>query len=171
MDFVALVVVAVVAAALTAAAAYNGLADGRQAVRDAWSALDAALRRRADGIAPLAALARVAGETPADLTVALSAKNQAAVAFNPRQLAEAESALTGALTRLLAEPPPDLSSQPGFGRCKSDLVAAGRALSAEVGRYNDAVATYNATLASVPHQWAAVAFGFKPQLPFELKPA
>ncbi len=157
MDEVSLAIAVVVAvAALVTAGAYNGLAELRQAVRDAWAGLDGDLRRRSDLLPPLASAAR--GDPR--LAAVLAAKNRAAVAFNPEQLAAAEGELTAHLRTLLADP--------AFAGHRPDLSAAHSRLAAAVGRYNRAVLAYNAARASFPHDAVAAVFGFKPQPTFEL---
>ncbi len=168
MDLLLTVAMIVLVLLVGAAAAYNGLAFLRQDVRDAWGAMDQQLRRRYEMLPPLVAVVRATGEPyPPALSAALTAKNQAAVAFNPQQLATAEAALSAHLRDLFDQPPASLANDPGFARSRSDLSAAATAIGQAGRRHNDAVAAYNAALESFPHDVAAVAFGFKPQPTFE----
>ena len=167
MDVLLTLAVIAVVVLLATLAAYNGLAGLRQDVRDAWAAMDAELRRRSDLLPPLAAAVRATGEpSPVPLAAVLAAKNQAAVAFNPHQLAEAEAALSSALEQLFAAPPATLAGNPAFARCRADLATAGDRMAAAGRRYNAAVHAYNAARVSFPHDAVAATFDFKPQPTF-----
>ena len=167
MDVLLTLAVIGVVVLLATLAAYNGLAGLGQDVREAWAAMDAELRRRSDLLPPLAAAARATGEPqPPLLAAVLAAKNQAAVAFNPHQLAEAEAAMSAALAELFAAPPAALVGNPAFARCRADLSVAGDRIAAAGRRYNAAVHAYNAARASFPHDAVAATFGFKPQPTF-----
>ena len=98
-------------------------------------------------------------------------KNQAAVAFNPQQLAEAEATLSAHLRELFDQPPKNLANDPNFAKCRADLLGVAVAIELARGQHNGAVEAYNAALESFPHDVAAVAFGFKPQPTFEATPA
>jgi LemA protein len=169
MDIVWTVAILGVAVLLWTAAAHNGLASLRQDVRGAWGVLDEQLRRRYELLSPLVAVARDAGEGshPA-LSAALTAKNQAAVAFNPQQLAAAEASLTASLRSLFDQPPQALANNRAFADARTDLAAVARSIELAVSRHNAAVQAYNAALVSFPHDVVAALFGFKPQPPFEL---
>ena len=168
MDVVLTFAVIAVVLLVGAAAVYNGLASLRQEVRDAWGTMDLHLRRRYDLLAPLVAAVRATGEPyPPALTAALTAKNQAAVAFNPQQLAAAEATLSAHLRELFAQPPQSLANDLNFARCRADLLGVAVAIDLARGHHNAAVEAYNAALDSFPHDVAAVAFGFKPQPTFE----
>ena len=169
MDVAVLSLAVAVLAGVGVAACFNALADRRQAVRDAWAVTDAALRRRADLLPPLAAAVRdTADPSPPALAAALAARNRAAVAFNPDQLADAERTLSAHLRELLKSPPPSWTARPALARHRSDLSAADAALTAAGQRYNDAVADYNAALNAFPTEYVARPFGFRPQPPFHL---
>ena len=164
MDGALIIAVLFAALLLLLIAAHNGLASLRQDVRDAWGAMDAELRRRYDLLPGLVAAARAAGPTiPAALAAAMTAKNRAAVAFSPHQLADAEAALSAHLRDLFAQPPASLAGVPAFARSRSVLLAAQLRVDDASRRYNAAVEDYNAALGSFPHDVVAAAFGFKPQ--------
>ena len=165
------VVVTGVVVLLVAVAAYNGLSALRQDVRDAWGDMDGQLRRRYELLGPLTSAARTAGgPTPPALAAVLEAKNRAAVAFNPAQLADAEADITAGLRELFSGPPPALAAAPAFARARADLLAVDAAIGGAGRRYNDAVHAYNAARVSFPHDAVALAFGFKAQPMFELPP-
>ena len=131
--------------------------------------MDAALRRRADLLPPLAAAVRESADpSPPALSAALAARNRAAVAFDPAQLAAAEGELSAHLRDLLKVPPASWAARPGFARCRSDLTTADATLTAADRRYNDAVADYNAALTDFPTEWVAFVLRSKPQVPFSL---
>ena len=172
MDVLWIAAVTALVLLLVTAAAYNGLASLRQDVRDAWGEMDRHLRRRYDLLPPLVACARSTGDPhPPALAAALVAKNQAAVAFNPQQLAAAEAALSAHLRELFDHLPPALAAAPAFRQVKADLSAVAVAITQSARRYNDAVHAYNTVLLSFPHDVVATAFGFKPQPTFELAPS
>jgi LemA protein len=169
MDGFLIVAAVLVVVLLLVTAAHNGLAMLRQDVRDAWGSMDAQLRRRYDLLPPLVSIARATGEPiPPALAAALTAKNQAAVAFNPHQLAEAEAALTAHLRELFARPPGPLSALPAFAPSRALLLAAQSDIDRSVRRYNEVVEAYNTALLSFPHDIVALAFGFKAQPVFPL---
>jgi LemA protein len=156
-----------IVAALAAMGTYNGLKALRAEVRDAWADMDAELVRRYELLPPLVAAARATCDpTPAGLSAAVAARNRAAVAFDPQQLADAESAVTAGLRALFASPPPALAAHPSYARSRADLLAAEGRITDAGDRYNATVAAYNAALRSFPQDWAAAAFGFKPQPTF-----
>ena len=170
MEVAALVLVVVGVGVVTMAAAYNAVASLRQDVRDAWTAMDAALRRRAELLPPLVSAARSTGEpTPPALADAVAARNRAAVAIDAGALAAAESDLSSHLRTLFASPPPRLADHPAFAECRSSLTAADAAIAAAGRQYEAAVGSYNAARASFPTSWAAVAFGFGRQSPFGVR--
>lgn len=150
-----------VAALLVVAGAYNGLAALRQEVRDAWADMDAELRHRYDLLPSLVAASRAAGEAPPALAAVLAAKNQAAVAFSPQQLATAEAALSAHLRELFA------TRVAGLDQPRADLTAAEGRIVRAARRYNAAVAEYSAVRGSFPHGVVAATCGFQAQPAFE----
>ena len=164
MEVAALVSILILVAVVTTAAAYNAVASLRQDVRDAWAAMDAELRRRAELLPAVVNAARAdGGPTPPALAAAVAARNRAAVAIDADHLAVAESDLSRHLRELFA------STSPALAGCRAGLTSADAAIAAAGGRYNDAVGSYNAALASFPTSWAATAFGFGPQAVFGLR--
>ena len=171
MDGLSILAVLLVVVLLTALAAYNGLMSLRQDVRAAWAAMDVQLHKRYALIPPLASAARGPdASAPPGLAAAVAAKNRAAVAFNPAQLASAEADLTAGLHALFASPPPGTVGTPAFDRARAELAAAEATIATAARTYNAAVADYNAALRSFPMDWAALLFGFRPQPPLTVDP-
>ena len=98
IEAVVAIAVAVFIVLLIVLATYNALTQQRQDVRAAWAKMDDALKQRYVLIPTLIGVVQsIGGEAATKLAAVSAAKNQAAVAFNPQQLADAESALTKAI--------------------------------------------------------------------------
>ncbi len=155
-------------------AAYNGVADLRQDVRTAWRAMDEALRQRYDRLPALVAAVRNAGSPDdrvgAALAAATAAKNNAAVAFSPEQLAAAEAKLSVALSDLFshATARPELTGDPAFQKARTEMLASDAEITKARLAYNDAVVTYNSAVRSFPYDVVATAAGLKQQVTFDL---
>jgi LemA protein len=150
---------------------YNGLTHLRQEVRAAWAQMDESLKKRYDLMPALIATVQAAGGEPATkLPAIITAKNQAAVAFNPQQLASAEIALTEGIHELLAaaERDPALNVSPKFVEIRQKLLASEKAIDKTCRRYNDRVDHLNEMLGSFPTILTAAVIGLKSQPAFVL---
>jgi LemA protein len=157
--------------ALILLSTYNSLTQQRQEVRTAWAKMDEQLKNRYDLMPGLImAVQANGGEAATKLPSVNSAKNQAAVAFNPAQLASAEIALTIAIHEVLreAQSDPALMGDLRFIEIRQDLARSEKRVDQACKRYNDAVAHLNESLTSFPMVFTATLIGLKPQPAFEL---
>ena len=161
---VALIVLAIVLLVLLST--YNGLMQLRQDVRAAWAQMDEQLKNRYQLIPVLVGIVRAAGGDAAEKLVAVStAKNQAAVAFNPVMLAQAESALSVAIHEVLAaaEQQEGLKTDPRFIEIRRQLISSENLIAQSSRRYNDKVDALNASMTSFPYALTARAIGLQLQ--------
>jgi LemA protein len=152
-------------------ATYNGLTQQRQDVRSAWGAVDEQFKQRYQLVPGLiTAVQAVGGETAAKLPAVSIAKNQAAVAFNPAQLASAEIALTVAIHDVLSTAANDavLSSDPGFSDIRQKLISSEKQIEKARKSYNDRVDHFNESIKSFPTIITAKLAGLRPQLALQL---
>jgi LemA protein len=150
---------------------YNSLTHQRHEVRAAWAKMDEQLKRRYDLMPDLLTVVQSHGGDPAaELPDVSSAKNRAAVAFDPADLASAEIALTVAIHQVLtaAERDPALSANPKFVEVRRNLLASEKQIDQARKRYNDDVDHLNESLSSFPTIFTAKLVGLKPQPAFVL---
>jgi LemA protein len=160
----------VVIALMALLATYNALAELRQQVRTAWGDLDRQLKKRYDLLPMLVNLVQSTGSAGVvPISAVIAAKHEAAVAFNPPQLAAAESALDLAIDHVLArsESEPALKSDSRFEAIKQKLLASNADIARSRMQYNDDVAAFNAAAAGFPYSVSAVLFGFVAQPTFD----
>ncbi len=149
---------------------YNGLTQQRQEVRAAWAQMDETLKRRYDLIPALITTVQASGgETAGKLSAVSNAKNQAAVAFSPADLAKAESALSHAIHDVLATAAFDssLSENPAFKDIQQQLLASETQIEQARKRYNDQVEALNSSITSFPQVMTAKVIGLRRQPGFE----
>jgi LemA protein len=161
---VALILLAIVLLVLLST--YNGLMQLRQDVREAWAQMDEQLKNRYQLIPVLVGIVRAAGGDAAEKLVAVStAKNQAAVAFNPVMLAQAESALSAGIQEVLAAAgrQEGLKSDPRFVEIRRQLINSENLIAQSSRRYNDKVDALNASMTSFPYALTARAIGLQLQ--------
>ena len=160
---VVLVVVAVVVLAVLTM--YNGLVRARLRVREAWSAVEVQLQRRADLIPNLVETVKgyVAHErgTLESVTRARAALQSAS---GPAQAAEANNQLTQTLRSLfaVAEAYPELRASANFQQLQQDLEETEDKVAYARNYYNGAVEQYNGKVQTVPTLFIAGPFGFRP---------
>jgi LemA protein len=171
----ALVIIAVlVAAGIYVITLYNGLVSKRQAVREGWSGIDVQLKRRTDLIPNL--LESVKGYMAHEKGVLeevtrLRAQAQGATNAPPHERASVESALSGALGRLMAvaEAYPDLKASQNFVDFQNALEEIENELSMSRRYYNGAVRNLNVAVESFPSNLVARQFGFSQAEFFEIE--
>ena len=153
---------------------YNSLTHLRQQVRAAWAHMDEQLKSRYELVPELMLTVQsIGGELATKLPAISSAKNQAAVAFNPSQLASAEIALTLAIHDLMktADADAGLNANAKFVEIRQKLLASEKAIDKSRRFYNDRVDHLNESLKGFPSGITATLIGLKPQPPFELPTA
>jgi LemA protein len=147
-------------------ATYNALMQLRQDVRSAWAQMDEQLKNRYQLIPVLVGIVQAAGgESAVKLPAVTTAKNQAAIAFNPIQLAEAESALSVGIQQVLAaaEQQEGLKTNPKFLDIRRQLFSSQSAITQSTRRYNDKVDALNASMTSFPYAFTAKVIGLRLQ--------
>jgi LemA protein len=152
---------------------YNGLVSARLRTREAWSAIDVQLQRRASLIPNLVesvkGYATYERETLKSVTAARGALS---AATNPRDAARANDDLSGALRSFfaVAEAYPDLKANERFAQLQSDLADTENKIAFARNYYNGAVELYNIKVQSIPGVFLAGLFGFAPAEFFTAEP-
>jgi LemA protein len=162
--------------------AYNKLVALRNRYKNAFSQIDVQLKRRYDLIPNLVETAKgYLQHERGTLEAVIAARNAASAASaraaqNPgdagamKQLAGAEGALTGMLTKFfaLAEAYPDLKANQTMSRLMEELTSTENKVAFARQAYNDSVMTYNTTRESFPTNFIAGPFNFAPAELFEI---
>jgi LemA protein len=176
-----IIVIVVAVLAVYVIAAYNKFVRLVQRAKEAWADIDVQLKRRYDLIPNLVetvkGYASHERETFDAVTNARAAATQMHVDpsnITPEQItamAGAESALSGALGRLLAvaENYPDLKANQNFLQLQSELTDTENKIQAARRFYNGNVRDLNIALQSFPSNIVGSTFGFKAEEYFELE--
>ncbi len=172
MDMIGLGIL--IAIAVYAITAYNGLVKARQMVREAWSGIDVQLKRRADLIPNL--LETVKGyvkhenETLRQVTE-MRSRAQAVPAGDVKGRAAAEGMLSQALGRLfaVAEAYPDLKANQNFMELQGTLEKLESEIQMSRRYYNGAARDLNVKVESFPSNIIANTFNFKQEDYFEIE--
>lgn len=174
--FIVLVVVALYVVYL-----YNNFVKLTQRAKEAWADIDVQLKRRYDLIPNLVETVKgYAGHERETLDNVTQARAQATqIHVDPSNLtaesiaamAGAESALTGALGKLLAvaENYPDLKANTNFLELQRELSDTENKIQAARRFYNGNVRDLNIALQSFPSNIVGSTFGFKAEEYFELE--
>jgi LemA protein len=165
-----------VAAALCSGCGYNTIQAQDEQVKAAWSEVVNQYQRRADLIPNL--VKTVEGYASQEREVLLGVTEARArvgsiqatpeLVNDPQAFAKFQAAqgqLTSALSRLLVvtENYPDLKSNQNFRDFQAQLEGTENRITVARNRYIAAVQTYNTTIRSVPANFTAMAFGYKPK--------
>ncbi len=183
----ALVVLGILAALLLvlglwAVGIYNSLVALRNRFKNAFAQIDVQLKRRYDLIPNLVEIAKgYLKHERETLEAVIKARNIAAAAAqsaaaNPadanavRNLASAETGLTGALSRLMvvSEAYPDLKANQNMAQLTEELTSTENKISFARQAYNDSVMTYNTARETFPNIIFAGMFGFHPAELFKI---
>ena len=155
---------------------YNVLVSLRNRVKNQFAQIDVQFKRRYDLIPHLVEVATgymkheretleavIAARNIASAAVGKAAANPADAA-SVQQLATADAAVAGGLSRLfaLAEAYPDLKANTNMLSLQEELSSTENKLSFARQAYNDAVMAYNTSTESFPSNLIAGAFGFSP---------
>jgi LemA protein len=140
-----------VAAGLWAIGAYNGLVSLKNQTFNAFKQIDVQLKRRHDLIPNLVSAVKGAMEFESDtLERVIRARNQAIQIEHTgpeamQRIAQAENALSGALTRLLAvvEQYPQLKATANVGQLQEELASTENRIAFARQMYNDTATLYN----------------------------
>jgi LemA protein len=166
----------IVALVVWAISIYNGLVSLRNRFKNAFSQIDVQLKRRYDLIPNLVETAKAYIKHERDTLEAVTrARNTAlaaaqAAGANPgnpaamQSLGQAEGALTGVLSRLLAvvESYPELKANQNMLALQEELSSTENKVAFARQAYNDSVMEYNTKRESFPDTIFAGTFGFAP---------
>jgi LemA protein len=162
MVWIALAVVVVLA--LLVALAYNSLVGKRNRAENAWAQVDVQLRRRHDLIPNLVETVKgYAAHEQGTFDAVTQTRAAAQQAEGPAAQAQAETALSGALGRLMAvaEAYPALRATENFQQLQAELGGTENKIATARQVYNDTVLTFNNACQQIPTNVVASVFGFK----------
>ena len=143
---------------------YNGLVRSRNETRNAWAQIDVQLKRRHDLVPNLVETVKgYAAHESKTLESVIAARNQAAGTVDIGDRIKAETALTGALSRLMvvSEQYPDLKANQNFLALQEELTSTENKIAFARQFYNDSVLGYNNKIETFPSNLVASNFGFK----------
>ena len=174
MSWVLLVLLAAVV--LWVISAYNGLISLKNQTVNAFKQIDVQLKRRHDLIPNLVSAVTGAMNFERDtLEAVIKARNQAIQVphsgpENMKQIGKAESALTGALSRLMVvvEQYPQLKATSNVGQLQEELTSTENKVGFARQFYNDISTSFNTAQQTFPSNMVASMLGFKPAELFEL---
>jgi LemA protein len=152
---VAIIVIAVLLGVVALViGAYNSLIRRRNQVENAWSQIDVQLKRRLDLIPNIVETVKgYAAHERETLQAVVDARNAAISAPDtPREQAQADGLLTGALRQLfaLSEAYPDLKANQNFLALQEELTATEGRVAYSRQFYNDSVLDYNNKIEQFP---------------------
>jgi LemA protein len=160
MVFLTVLGIAIALVLLTGLVCFNGLADRKQEIRVAWAGMDHELKQRYAVLSRLIAASGSVNPKPAQIDEIMTAKNQAAVAFDPKQLAVAETMLTQSVRSL------PVTGDPQIDGVRRELATSETVIGQAIARYNDRVAGFNTMLESFPNNILRHVLGFGPETEF-----
>ncbi|BBL80878.1 LemA family protein [Rubrobacter xylanophilus] len=165
-----LIVVVAVVIVVYAIATYNGLVRRRNEVEEAYRQIDVQLKRRYDLIPNLLeGVKRYFRQEQDVLTEITRARSAAMQPHSPREQAQAEARLSGAIGNLfaVAENYPELRSERVLLDFQEELSSTENKISFARQHYNDSVQAYNTKIQSFPAVIFARAMGFTEREYFE----
>ena len=149
---------------------YNGLATGKVRIKEAFSGIDVQLKRRMDLVPNLVETVKGYAKHEKELLEKVTeARTSLMKATSPREKAQSDNILSGALKSLFAvsEDYPDLKASQNFLKLQEELSDIEAKIAYARQFYNTNVRDYNATLANFPSGQIGRAFGFKDEEFFE----
>lgn len=172
--FLIVVVVVLVLLAVFILGVYNGLITARNRVKESWSGIDVQLKRRSNLIPNLVETVKgYAKHEKSVLENVTKARSSLMGAHNPKEAAQADNILTGALKSLfaVAENYPDLKASDNFKELQKEISDTETKIAASRQFYNSNVLDFNTKLQVFPNVIIANTFGFKPEEFFEAEEA
>lgn len=143
---------------------YNRLVRERNFVEEAFSTIDAYLKKRYDLIPNLVSTVKGYKEYEGDtLTRVIEARNRYMTATTPEEKIENENMISGTLNKLfaLSEAYPELKANQNFMMLQGQLVEIEQDILQARKYYNGTVRNYNTSCESFPSVLIANNFGFK----------
>ena len=161
---------------------YNTFQTGDEQIKASWSEVVNQYQRRADLVPNLVSTVKGEAKFEQDtLTKVIEARSKATsiqatpeLIDNPeafQKFQQAQSQLTGALSRLMAvsENYPSLRANQGFRDLQAQLEGTENRITVARNRYIKSVQEYNVTVRSVPSNFTAWVFGYKPKNNFTVE--
>lgn len=145
-------------------ATYNSLVTLRNRVREAWSQIDVQLKRRSSLIPNLIETVKgYAKHEKGVLEEVTKARTALMSAKNPKDAANADNMLTGALKSLfaVAENYPQLRASENFKALQDEISDTETKVAASRQFYNTNVLDLNNSLETVPSAWVGQMFSFQ----------
>lgn len=142
---------------------YNGLVVKRNRVKNSWAQIDVQLKKRFDLIPNIVETVKgYARHEAGTLEAVVKARNQYISANTPEDMMNANTEMTGALSRLfaLAENYPDLKANANFMELQGELSELEEKIAYSRQFYNDTVMIYNNAIQIVPTNIIASLFRF-----------
>jgi LemA protein len=172
LGIVATIVVVVVVALVIgyAISSYNGLVKRRNQLEESYRQIDVQLKRRYDLIPNLLeGVKKYFKQEQEVLSEVTNARSRAMQPQSPRQQADSEAQLSGAIGNLfaVAENYPDLKSDRVLLDFQEELTSTENKISFARQHYNDSVGTYNTKIQSFPAVIFSRAMGFSEAEYFE----
>ncbi len=133
---------------------YNGLIRLRRNIDKSWSNIDVLLKQRNDEIPKLIDTAQEYMDYEQEvLNEITEARNKAQAANNPKEKAEADQTIRGALGNFfaVAEDYPDLKSTEQFQQLQSRISEIEEQIADRREFYNDSVNTFNIRISQIPY--------------------
>jgi LemA protein len=164
----------VVVIGLWAVSIYNGLVRRKNVVAEAWSGIDAQLKRRADLIPNLVETVKgYAGHERETFEDLAKLRSQGHAQVDVAQRAQTEQAITAAIGRVLAvaEAYPQLRASENFQSLQKDLADLEDQIQLARRYYNGAVRDFNVMIEQFPSNFVANWGGFKPAPFFQIDDA
>jgi LemA protein len=153
---------------------YNAIQSGDETVQAAWSDVVNQYKRRADLIPNLVSTVKGYAEHEQEVLTKVTEARTKATSINLdaslleneeafKRFQEAQSAVSGALSRLLAvaENYPQLKADANFRDLQAQIEGTENRITVARTRYIDAVKSYNTTVRSFPSNLTAKIFGAK----------
>ena len=155
---------------LWAILSYNGLVSKRAMVAEGWSGIDAQLKRRADLIPNLVETVKGYATHERETFDELTKMRSQAGSQDPAQRAQAETAITAAIGKVMAvaEAYPDLKASANFQSLQNDLSNLEDQIQLARRYYNGAVRNYNVAVQQFPSNIIAGMGGFTAAQFFQL---
>jgi len=163
------IVVLLILAAMSLSGTYNRMVNLQENVNTSYAQVQTVLQRRYDLIPNLVETVRgYASQEERVLTAVTEARARVGGAGTPDERLQAETQLSGALSRLLVvvENYPELKSNQNFIMLQDQLEGTENRIAVERQRYNQTVQEYNQYIRRFPQNIFAGMFGFERREPF-----
>lgn len=169
-------------AVLLSSCGYNNMVDKDETIAQKWADVETQYQRRADLIPNLVSTVKGAADFEKEtLTEVVEARAQATgvqikadelTPENIQRFQEAQSALSGALSRLLVtvERYPDIKANQNFQELQAQLEGTENRIAVARQKFNEAVQDYNSYIRSFPRVIYAGWFDFEKKGYFEAEP-